>query len=94
EKGLGFQQQRQKSRRVPAISVMDLDFANDLAPLTEEIEQTQEGLWQETRAGEMGLYFNAKTTEIKAFNQNGSVIIKAKNGETLKAVENSKYLKV
>ena len=40
----------------------------------------------------MGLYCNAKKTEIQAFNQERPVEVKAKTGETLKAVENFKYL--
>ena len=93
EKDLGFQLQRQRSRRVPAVIVTDLDFADDLALLTEEIEQAQEVLYRlEKEAEKVGLYCNAKKTEVQAFNQDGPVNIKAKNGETLKVVENFKYL--
>ena len=90
---MGFQLQRQRSRRVPAVTVTDLDFADDLALLTEEIEQAQEILYRlETEAEKVGLYCNAKKTEIQAFNQDRPVMIKAKSGETLKVVENFKYL--
>ena len=40
EKELGFLHRR-RSRRNAAITVTDLDFADDLAILTEEIEQAQ-----------------------------------------------------
>ena len=93
EQELGFQLQRQRSRRVPAVIVTDLDFADDLALLSEEMEQAQEVLHRlETEAEKVGLYCNAKKTEVQAFNQDGPVDIKAKNGETLKVVENFKYL--
>ena len=39
---LGFELERRKSRRHPAISISDLDFADDIALLSEEIEQAQQ----------------------------------------------------
>ena len=93
EKELGFQLYRQRSRRVPAVTVTDLDFADDLALLTEEMEQAQEILLRlENEAEKVGLMCNAKKTEVQAFNQDRPVSIQAKNGETLKVVENFKYL--
>ena len=69
EKDLGFQLQRQRSSRVPAVIVTDLGFADDLALLTEEMEQAQEVLYRlETEAEKVGLYCNAKKTEVKPFN--------------------------
>ena len=93
EKDLGFQLYRQRSRRIPAITVTDLDFADDLALLTEEMEQAQEILLRlENEAEKVGLMCNAKKTEVQAFNQDRQVSVQAKNGETLKVVENFKYL--
>ena len=90
---LGFTLQRQRSRRVPAILVTDLDFADDLALISEEKEQAQDVLHRlEKEAENVGLYCNAKKTEVQAFNQTDSVKIQAKNGETLKVVDNFKYL--
>ena len=75
------------------MTVTDLDFADDLALLSEEIEQAQEVLHRlESEAEKVGLYCNAKKTEVQTFNQEKPVIIKAKNGETLKEVKNFKYL--
>ena len=68
ENELGFKLQRQRSRRKPAVIVTDLDFADDLALLTEEIEQAQEVLLRlETEAENVGLYCNAKKKEIYMF---------------------------
>ena len=93
EKELGFQVQRQRSRRVPAVVISDLDFADDLALLSEEIEQAQKVLLRlETEAEKVGLFCNAKKTEVQAFNQDHPVETKAKNGEMLKEVQNFKYL--
>ena len=93
EEELGFQLYRQRSRRFPAVSVTDLDFADDLALITEEMEQAQEVILKlEEEAEKVGLVCNAKKTEVQTFNQGGSVVIHAKNGETLKEVNNFKYL--
>ena len=93
EEDLGFQLQRQRSRRIPAVTVTDLDFADDLALLAEEMEQAQEVLTRlENEAEKVGLVCNAKKTEVQAFNQDRPVIIQAKSGETLKVVDNFKYL--
>ena len=56
EEELGFHLQKRQSQRVPPPIVTDLDFADDLALITEEIEHAQE------------VHCNAKKTEIQAFN--------------------------
>ena len=59
------------------------------------MEQAQEVLQRlESEAEKVGLMCNAKKSEVKAFNQDRPVVIQAKNGETLKVVENFKYLGV
>ena len=61
--------------------------------LSEQIEQAQESLYRlETEAEVVGLYCNAKKTEVQHFNQDVPVQISAKNGEILKNVDNFKYL--
>ena len=44
EAELGLQLERRRSRRNPAATITDLDFADALALLTEEIHQAQEVL--------------------------------------------------
>ena len=93
ENELGFTLHRQRSRRTPAVTVSDLDFADDLALLNEEMEQAQEVLTRlETEAERVGLYCNAKKTVFQAFNQEQPISIMAKNGERLKEVDDFKYL--
>ena len=93
EEELGFQLHRQGSRRHPAITVTDLDFADDLALLTVQIEQAQEIMSRlEQEAERVGLHCNAKKTELQVFNHETHVIIKVRNGKTLKVAENFKYL--
>lgn len=40
---LGFELERRKSRRHPPVVVSDLDFSDDIALLSEEIEQAHAG---------------------------------------------------
>ena len=40
EDKLGFQQRKRKSRRVAPITVTDMDFADDIALLSEGIKET------------------------------------------------------
>ena len=88
---LGFQLERQRSRRNPAINITDLDFADDLALLTEEIKQAQEVLTRlENEAEKVGLFCNAKKTDLQVFNHEVPVDVKVKSGKSLKTVE--KYL--
>ena len=46
----------------------------------------------EDEAEQVGLHYNAKKTELQIFNHETLVTIKVKNGDTLKIVENFKYL--
>ena len=93
EEALGFKLHRRRSRRVPAVYVTDLDFADDLALLTEEMEQAQDVLMRlETEAAKVGLRCNAKKTELQIFNQTDPIQVKALNGDEIKIVNNFKYL--
>ena len=75
------------------MTVTDLDFADDLVLLMEEMEQAQEVLNKlESEAERVGLYCNAKKTVFQTFNHDGPTIIQAKNGERLQEVDNFKYL--
>ena len=93
EADLGFQLVKQRSRRHPAITVTDLDFADDIALLTEEIHQAQEVLLRlEEEAQKVGLFCNEKKTELQVFNHETPVEITTKSGKLLKVVDNFKYL--
>ena len=93
EEELGFKLHRRKSSRVKAVHVTDLDFADDLAVLVEEMSQAQEALSAlEREASRVGLVCNAKKTELQAFNQSGPLNVTSISGETIKEVDNFKYL--
>ena len=52
---------------------MDLDFADNIALLSEEIKQARELLLRVERVGEVGPMANPKKTKIMTFNQSVQV---------------------
>ena len=65
EEELGFQLNRRQSRRKGPLLVTDLDFADDIALLSEQIKQAQDLLTSvETSAAQKGLEMNAKKTKV------------------------------
>ena len=94
EEELGFQLERRKSRRIGPKVITDLDFADDIALITEEIHQAQEMLDAlEREAAKVGLYCNADKTEYQTFNQDlEQNPIFSYQGKQLTVVSNFKYL--
>ena len=93
EAELGFQLRRALSRRYTPTILTDLDFADDLALISSEIDQAQEFLSRlETEANQVGLHLNAKKTEVMAFGQDRAPNIQSSSNNTLKVVDNFKYL--
>eukprot|EP00794_Sanderia_malayensis_P015472 gene15472-17050_t len=83
-----YSKRQKRSRRVPAITVTDLAFADDIALLSEEIEQAQRLIDRlETEAAKVGLHCNSKKTEYMSFNQTVISQIRAQDGNTIKEVE-------
>ena len=67
---LGFEITRKQSRRVPEKVITDLSYADDIALISQDIEQAQELLSNvETQALKLGLKINSRKTEIMAFSQ-------------------------
>ena len=65
EEELGFQLQRRRSRRQPPVIVTDTDFADDIALISEEIEQAQKMMDRmETETRKIGLFLNEKKTKV------------------------------
>ena len=95
EEELGFKLQRRRSRRVTPTIMTDLDFADDIALLTEEMHQAQEILNRlEVEAANVGLHCNSDKTEYQSFNQdpNQPNSLLARDGTTLNEISNFKYL--
>ena len=62
---LGFELERRRSRRHPAVVITDLDFADAIALQSERIERAQEFLSRvENESAKVGLHLNAKKTKL------------------------------
>ena len=92
EEELGFHLERRRSRRVGPEVLTDLDFADDIALVSGEIQQAQELLQRvEKSVGKVGLKINVRKTKFMSFNHKNT-IIKTNNGTDLEEVDDFKYL--
>ena len=92
EEDLGFTVRPRRSRRIGPFNITDLDFADDIALLSNTASQAQDLLDKvEHAALRVGLHMNAKKTQFMAFNQPHDVQIKTQDGSNLKEVKDFKY---
>ena len=90
---LGFTLDRKRSRRHNPDVITDLDFADDIALVTEELEQAQDFLHRvQENPGKIGLHLNSNKTEFMNFNQAQDSVLKTVNNENIKKVDNFKCL--
>ena len=88
----GFTLNPRRSRRHPATTITDADFADDIALLSDTIEKAQLLLLRvEVAAESIGLHVNEKKTEYITYNQVESEIITL-TGTQLKCVAISNIL--
>ena len=89
---LGLTITPRQSRRVPAVTATDLDFADDLALLSNSIEQAEKLLHDLEHASDLvGLSMNVSKTKFININcPNGS--INSTDGRPIEPVEDFKYL--
>ena len=81
----GFMLAKERSRRYPAQTIMDADYANDIALLANTPTQAKTLIHcLERAAAGIGLHVNADKTEYMYFNQRGD--ISTLNGGPLKLV--------
>ena len=93
DEDLGFQLSRRRSRRIAPKTITDLDFADDLALVSENELQAQEFLNKlETESNKIGLHLNDDKTKFMAFNLDTHFDLKSKLGLPIKRVSNFKYL--
>ena len=93
ELDLGFKLDKRRSRRRQPIAITDLDFADDIALLSEEIQKAQELLTRvENEAAKIGLHLNDEKTEAMVYNIPTPSPLKTIGGNAVKIVENFKYL--
>ena len=93
EDKLGFQLRKRKIIRVPPITVINMDFAYDIALVSEVIKEAQEMLTRvEKSAKRVGLSMNTGKMKYMSYNTNQQFEIKAIDGLSLKRVKEFKYL--
>ena len=93
EERLGFTITPRRSRQVGPLNITDLDFADDIALLSDTATQAQELLRNvENAALCVGLHMNAKKTQFMTYNQSTCVDIQTVDGNPLEEVKDFKYL--
>ena len=69
----GFTLEKAKSRRHPALCVTDIDYADDIALLSDSVDKAEKLLHNVEMAAKLiGLHINEKKTQYMTFNQNSS----------------------
>ena len=87
----GFKLTKKRSRRYPAKTITDADYADDIAILANTPDQAETLLHSLERAAVgIGLYVNAHKTEYMCYNQTGD--ISTLDGTPLKLVDKFTYL--
>ena len=87
----GFKLTKKRSKRYPAKTITDADYADDLALLTNTPNQAETLLHSlERAAAGIGLHVNAHKTEYTCYNQTGNITIL--DGASLKLVDKFTYL--
>ena len=70
----GFELTKKRSRRYPATTITDADYADDIAILANTPDQAETLLHSlERAAASIGLYVNAHKTEYMCYNQTGDI---------------------
>ena len=86
----GFELTKKRSRRYPAKTITDADYADDIALLANTPNQAETLLHSLGRAAAgIGLHVNAQRTEFMCFNQKGD--ISTLEGTSLKLVDKFTY---
>ena len=87
----GFELTKRRSRRYPAKTITDADYADDIVILANTPDQAETLLHSlERAAAGIGLYVNAHKTEYMCYNQTGD--ISTLDGTPLKLVKKFTYL--
>ena len=87
----GFELTKKRSRRYPAKTITDADYANDIAILANPPNQAETLLHSlERAAAGIGLHVNAHKTEYVCYNQTGDIT--TRDGTPLKLVDKFTYL--
>ena len=88
EDDYGFHLKKRQSRRVGPVCLTDLDFADGIALVSEQVDQAQELLKRvEEQAAGVGLMANAKKTKVMSFNHEYEPKLKTIDGSTPENVD-------
>ncbi|XP_072041355.1 uncharacterized protein [Amphiura filiformis] len=88
EENLGFTANPRLSRRVGPLCVTDLEFADDIALVSDTASQAQELLERIGKAAlRVDLHVNTKQTRCMAFNQQTDVDVRTADGTSLEVVK-------
>ena len=92
EEELGFTLVPRRSRRVRPIMITDLDFADDIAPMSDTAKKERDLLLAvEGECKKIGLQLNAKKTKVMAYNIDDTTIATL-DGTVLEVKKDFKYL--
>ena len=87
----GFELTKKRSRRYPAETIIDADYADDIALLANTPNQAETLLHSlERAAADIGLHINAHKTEYMCYNQTGDIT--TQDGTSLILVDKFTYL--
>ena len=93
ENDLGFTITPRRSRRHPKEAIADLDFADDISLLSDEIEEAQQLLYSvERECKKVGLGLNGPKTKYLAYNIEDQQPLQTLDGTTLEKKDDFKYL--
>lgn len=92
EEELGFTLTKRASRRIPAKTLTDLDFADDIALMSDSVQKACKLLIEvERQCQRIGLGMNTKKTKVMAENA-GNPEVRSLDGTLLEVVEDFNYL--
>ena len=93
EEELGFTIVPRRSRRVHPIVLTDLDFADDIALISDSVRQASELLQRvESECSKVGLLMNYNKTKVMTFNTLDPIILKIADGQILDVEKDFKYI--
>ena len=94
EQELGFEITPRRSTRHPAVTLTDLDYADDICLISDRVEKAQKLLSRvEEECAKVGLRLNSKKTEVITYNiPPGHPPLMTAEGNPLKEVSDFKYL--
>ena len=93
DKQLGFTLKKARSRRHPAVTVTDADFADDIALISDTLDQAEKLLKRVQAAAKIiGLHINESKTEYMTFNIDTNISLMTLDDKELKHVDDFLYL--